>query len=192
MKKTKVILVLALLLITGITALASSGTAVKVEAYIANNQIVYYGQGRRIITKEYPIISYNDHTYLSVREVARVFRKDIEWFQLDDGTIEIYIKQLPKEDWIVQSEELALELGKAVIKTHYSDDVSENSNYHVFGVATQAYNAEYMYAVTVNFRLPEGKSEDETYMFNNADVMILLNPQDGSMRFYKTPDGWVE
>lgn len=108
----KFITALSLIVIMVISMASFALTTETIEANIVDYTI--FGQigsikGRISDYLQNPIISYNDNTYISVRDVAKLISKNVEWSE--EGK-EITLKQAEKDAQLIKSSETALEMGK--------------------------------------------------------------------------------
>ena len=71
--KKKILIITLILLSTGKISLAAAPALI--QAYLVDYYIEPFGE-----RLSYPLISYNDNTYMAVRDVASLLNKDVEWF----------------------------------------------------------------------------------------------------------------
>lgn len=167
MKKTKKLCYLGI--IVGLTIVGiSSVTAFSniIQAYIVDYDISY---GNRLT---YPLISYNDNTYMAVRDVASLWNKDVSW-QNEEKRIE-FLSRTPQYN-IIKEPETALSIGKAIFSEYYKDKMNENSVFHVCYSEVQDILNDDLWWVSVIFN-PKEEISDETYVMLNADARIEINP----------------
>ena len=176
--KKKIFIVILIILSTGIMSLAAAPALI--QAYLVNYYIDPFGE-----KLSYPLISYNDNTYMAVRDVASLLNKNVEWF---DDDKEILFMSRKKEDNIIKEPETALAIGKAIISEYYKDKVNENSSYRIdYGEYDDVYH-DNSWMVSVVFN-PEEEIDDE-YVLLNADVRVEINSMTCNFRIIeKSPEG---
>lgn len=176
--KKKILIITLILLSTGIISLAAAPALI--QAYLVDYYIEPFGE-----RLSYPLISYNDNTYMAVRDVASLLNKDVEWF---DDSKEILFISRKKDDNIIKEPETALAIGKAIISEYYKDKVNENSSYRIdYGEYDDVYH-DNSWMVSVVFNPVEGI--DDVYVLLNADVRVEINPMTCNFRIIeKAPEG---
>lgn len=113
---------------------------------------------------DYPLLSYNDNTYMSVRDVAKLKNKDIIW-QEDDRKI-VFVKKY-ENDYIIKDEKTAMAIGKGLVEGYFGAQISENT---LYDVRESAYDDNY----SDNTWLVSAKFNSEKKEYENDE--ILLNP----------------
>jgi len=107
----------------GLTVLSADSSLI--NANIVNYSIIVDGYE---ITRDFDnfILSYEDRTYISIRDVAKCFNKNVRW----DGKYEmIYITNQRPEKEIVNLWDTALTIGKAIINEHFPNRITESIQY---------------------------------------------------------------
>ena len=125
-----------------------------------------------------PLLSYNDNTYISVRDIAKLISKDIEW---SEGSKEITLKQPDEEKQVIKKAETALAIGKAVAEDYYLDYVDENSFYYVTYLQPTADWADCVYEVHILFNATDDEKNDLVTLLNVSNVVIIVDPIDGNI-----------
>lgn len=170
MKKIAVCICVFCMLI-GTNILAST-----IQVDILQRNIIY--EGKKVATK-YPILSYNDTTYISLRDVAKMISKNIRW----ESKYNKVIFESAKID-AIKKEETGEAIGKAIVKEFYSDRITKNTIYRV-GQASQSLDFDDVFTLAVIFEPDENIkiSDDEydLYVLNNCDVCINVSSYDGSV-----------
>lgn len=189
MKRRTILTSITVALLIAATVFGESANSI--EGTIADNYKIYYNDGIPF-SHDYPIILFDNHTYVAVRDVAKNFHRDVEWVNYDDVLPYVYLKQLPEEEWVIKSKDMALALGKTIICENYPSQINENSYFYAFEVRTQTYGADIMYDIVADFEISEEQKADSVYVLNHANVIVKMNPQDGSFKITKTPEGWVK
>ena len=144
-----------------------------IEAYISDyNLEVYRNMGYEF---EYPIISYKDNNYIAIRDVARLWNKDVYWNGQSHS-----IEFISRSDYdnIIKNEDTALAIGKAIISEYFSKDIKENSAYSVtYAEVTSSYDDD-CWRVSVIFDSADNVS-DEDILFK-ADAAVDINASTGN------------
>lgn len=78
---------------------------------------------------ERPLLSYDDYTYISLRDHANLTYKDIEW---DEEYETITLLSQSQEDCIVTSTETAQKIGEAILEENFPDILNEDTRYVVY------------------------------------------------------------
>lgn len=146
-----------------------------------------------------PLLSYEDRTYMSVRDVAAMIARDVQWNENDEKITFIQHKQ---EHRLIQKEETALAIGKAVAKEYYSEYINENTKYMVKLLESGPTGIDY-YAVFIMFNPPKDREIDLIEMANECDVSVDVGPviggtsvserqEDGSLKWVMGRMGRLE
>ena len=172
-KITALIVAVTLLLAQVVSAGENS-----VEAYIVDRSIIYPSRGNLGLNEEYPVLSYNDRTYVSARLVAETLGYDAVY----NGD-KVYFRQPPEEKYVVKSEKMALNLGKAIIAEYFSDRITDSTCYIVsMGVIPSLEFYTYCIIVKFNVETPFN-SEDEMIetMLATHDARVVIDPANGEI-----------
>ena len=147
MKKRKICIsvMIMMVIVIGMTVLAASEN--KIEANIVNYMIVadyapmndYLGD---------PIISYKDRTYVSLRDYANYYDKDIEW---DEKSQEITMQD-KRGKTIINDKKTAETICKAIIQEHYADRITDKT---VYSMRVLSYGYDLCYELTAEFEFSE-------------------------------------
>ena len=118
-----------------------------------------------------PLLSYNDKTYVSIRDVAKHFNKDVKW---TENTELITLSQKKPEKLFITNEETVLTVAKALIKEHFPDKVGTNTLYAISEISNEMVGGDTEFNVFVVFDGGSHTEEEIEYIFDNADVNITL------------------
>ena len=129
---------------------------------------------------EYPLISCNDLTYMSVRDVGTLLNRKVTWIE---ETSDIFMNPLPEED-IIKEWDTVYAIGKAIALEHFPDLINENTRYAAAGEEANHIGSEMYYTVYILFDAPELENEDE-YIVENADVQIEIMAKTGSINIIR-------
>ena len=147
-----------------------------IDVEIANFQVIYNNKAVNDFL-QYPLLSYNDHSYISIRDVGTMLHKKIDWVENEN---KILITASKTEHETIKKPETALSIGKAIIEEYYGNYVNENSIYHVAMVETTSIWVENYYEVIVLFDPPQDIELTELYLINHPDIEVDISPIDGS------------
>ena len=171
-KKLLVLIMLIALCVPSITYAAS-----KIQACIVDYNIEY--RANLTDKMKYPIISYNDNTYISIRDVAALWSKDVEWQEKNHT---ILLKKKSEEDYIIKEEATALAIGKALINEYFNDRVLQTTVYDIIYSEVSAIDVDDVWLVSAKFNA-EGIQYDEPEDIRlNPDVTVEINPVTGDFR----------
>lgn len=77
---------------------------------------------------QYPLLETEGKTYISVRDMADIFDKDVEWNENDQT---IYLKAKEKKNILQIDDKIALKYAQAIVETRFPSKVSLNTQYLV-------------------------------------------------------------
>lgn len=188
MKRKSILLIAIIIMLVIIKILPVTAVSNMVQAYLVNYKINYYSTlNERLV---YPLISYNDNTYMAVRDVASLWNKSIDW---NEGNQTINFKSNDAKKNIIKEPETALEIGKAIFKEYYEDKVNKDSAYYVAYSEPDACEADDLWNVYVIFNPTEEVNSDELYVMLHCDARVDINPLTCNFRLLNTQaDGKFE
>ena len=168
MKKRKICISVMIMMVIGVTVLAAAEN--KIEANIVNYMIVadyapmndYLGD---------PIISYKDRTYVSLRDYANYYDKDIKW---DEKSQEITMQD-KRGEMLIKDEKTAETICKAIIQEHYADRITDKTIYSMCAISTagKAY-----YELSVKFESTDVEDENVSI---GTDVSVWVQCYTGEI-----------
>lgn len=176
MKRIFAFFVLSILLVSQ-TATAGNNS---VKSYIIERNIIYPHRGNLGLDNEYPILSYNDYTYIPVKNVAKVLGYEAVW---DNYNRSIVLKQPSEDKYIVKSSTMALSIGEATIKEYFSDKVNETTLFSA-SLSAPASNGFRVYRVSVVFNPSlkfDTKQEEKEYVLVSSDAFVDIDPANGEI-----------
>ena len=162
-----------------------------VEALIVERNIVYGMGGNLGKQASNPILSYNDLTYVSVKDFSKLLNVDAVWLGEKQGVL---LKQKPEKTYAVKQEETALAIGKAIIEEYFGSRLSESSVF-ACALSSPVSTGFRQYKVFVKF------NADETLASNSADLLekiasdydacVSINPSNGEIMevYHKNENG---
>ncbi len=165
----------------------------EITAYIVNHSIYYEGYEREK-EFEYPLISYDNHTYISIRDMANLLTRNVEW---KEDSEQIWIKKSSSEDYLIKEEETALQIGKALVEEKYANRLTEKTRYCCSYGDYDSTLYEGKYCIGVKFdatkEMPKDSPDELLYILNEGDVRIEISPIDGSIKILEKDedDNWV-
>ena len=96
-----------------------------------------------------PVISYQDHTYVSLRDYASFYNKDIEW---DEELKEINIHD-KRDEIIIHNKETGEIICKAIVNDNYAERLTDTTQYRIYAESV-GYRRLY-YVLEVDFESAE-------------------------------------
>lgn len=122
-----------------------------------------------IINPDYPLLSYEDATYIAVRDATDVYNREVIW---DEEEQSITIERKP-DYMVIEFEETALEIGKALLESYFGYN----------GECAVKYGYEEMYRTEL-WRI-DAADEDGT-----VNGFVLIDAYTGQFGVYEsTPEG---
>ena len=173
MRKIIVLLTLSFCII-GLTAFSTASTSL-VNATIVNYSINMNGYE---ITKDFDnsILSYEERTFISVRDVARAFNKNVSW---DSESKVITLTDTNKDEPVVWDNNTALMIGKAIIGQFFPDKVNDKTIYEVGTVQVDLNSTKPIFGVFAIFN--PNSSIDENNIFSYIDAVVEIEPSTGAI-----------
>ncbi len=113
MKKTLICIGLVL------AGLSTGIFADEIYTTVVNRKIMFEGQQ---ITTKYPVLSYDDTTYIAIRDVAKIMSKDVNWDENENSIV--FLSPMERA---INNYDTGETIGKAIIKEFYNDKITENS-----------------------------------------------------------------
>lgn len=153
-----------------------------VESLIVDRRIIipYHGLNRTM-----PVLSFNDYTYISARDLANSLGCGIE-FRNDV----VLFTQPPEENFVIKSDNMALNIGKAVIEEYFNDKITDKTQYYAT-MGVRGYDHFKVYFVYAKFNVADNLSPEEqlSSLLTDFDVMITINPYNGEILAIRTSNG---
>ena len=137
--------------------------------------IILYRDKRQVTI---PTLSYNDNTYIAIRDVGEMVDKDVEWYE-EYQEIRFVKKDL--SEGIVKEQETALAIGKAIAAEYYPDRVDENTEYLATYTQITSISVNDIWCVFIRFN-DEKVVHNEEEMVTGMDVRIDINPMTCNFR----------
>jgi len=117
----------------------------KIQANIVDFDIDFVNMEKKV---EKPILIYNDYTYISLRDVAEIFKKEIKIVNKNNKCIQLIPK---KHDKIINNSETAIEIAKSILKDNFKDKINDNTKYNVYFEESDHLGAQGKYFIEVIF-----------------------------------------
>ncbi len=175
LKKNRFIIVIFIMALLISTTVLSNFN--QISAFIIKPHIVYQGDLEKRL--KYPLISYNDNTYMAMRDVAPLLKKDIIW-NAEDGSI--IFKSYKNENNIIKNKETALNIGKAILNEYFQEKIGENSVYAVSYVGVNGIEDDNLWQISVVFE--NKQNADKDFVLFNPDAYVIINSQTGNFGVY--------
>jgi len=164
-----------------------------IEATLVDYRIWF--SGRRVNESlQNPLIMYNNRIYMSVRDVGVMISRDVQW---NENYRDVSFNRLEIEQSLIQSEETALAIAKAIVSERYSNQINENTRYFTFFMQASPSRIDF-YLVAVMFNtstdqeLDMENDNDILEILHNADVQIEIGTATGSTTLRERIDGSLE
>lgn len=191
MKKMIIVISIILCLVIGIAVFATTTNII--EATLVDYRIWF--SGRRVNESlQNPLIMYNNRIYMSVRDVGVMISRDVQW---NENYRDVSFNRLEIEQSLIQSEETALAIAKAIVSERYSNQINENTRYFTFFMQASPSRIDF-YLVAVMFNtstdqeLDMENDNDILEILHNADVQIEIGTATGSTTLRERIDGSLE
>ena len=186
-QKMIVLISLAFCFVVGITAFATGTGLINID--FVDYKIRFNGREMNDFFQN-PLISYNDRTYVSIRDVAMMISRDVNWNELYE---EIEFVRMDPAEHLIKSEDTALAIGKAIALEHYPDRINENTKYLTVFLEAGPTGIDY-YEVNIMFDPPMDKEIEFLEMINESDVKIGIGAAIGGTSISENIGGswkWV-
>lgn len=170
----KILLKVSVVLLFCIALPSITSIADDIKAYIVTHEIILENNSVNDILSN-PILSYQDTTYLSIRDIAKIFNKQVEW---DEGKNKVILNDMNKEEKmqpVIQDSNTALAIGEAIICQFFSEKVCDNTRYNVSKAQADHKNAMPFYIVSAVF---QENNDMECGIF---DVIVEINSYTGEI-----------
>lgn len=124
---------------------------------------------------QHPVLSYDGHTYIAVRDMAEIFDKDIHWNGKDKI---IFLLDKTSENPAIQNEETAVAISRAMMHQFFPDEVSDQTTYEVGVAHVDFVGSKPFFHVDVQF---DGNAAN-----GFADAVVDIDPDTGEiMNIYR-------
>ncbi len=140
-----------------------------------------------------PLISVNNTTYLSVKDMAVIMGRDAEWYEQVNSVQLVQPIEIIKDkegkmisiiyDYFIKNEDTALKIGKAVAMENFELQPKNTSFY-----CTKAAHMDHFYITWIDADF-FGKSDDVSDCFENCDYVVYIDPLTGECKV-STRDMW--
>lgn len=141
---------------------------------------VYYKNGKVNDNLEHPLISYKDNTYISIRDIGKILKRDILW---NEQYGNIILKQPSMEKNAIRDKKTAELIAKAIVSEKYSNKTTNTTSYYTTFKEPTAIWAQSYFEVFVFFDL-QYYVDSLTYI-NNSDISVEIDPSDGSFKIFE-------
>lgn len=141
-------------------------------------------EGQQITTK-YPVLSYDDTTYIAIRDVAKIMSKDVNWNENENSIV--FLSPMERA---INNYDTGETIGKAIIKEFYNDKITENSIYRTDFCGRSlflddTFIEEVIFEPDKNINFDDLKANDgydleyQLYIANHCDVRVHISAIDG-------------
>ena len=184
----QIIIILILLLIT-LNLSVSADSFGPIRANFVNYSIDING-GLVNSKLTYPLISYNNRTYISIRDFALLSNKDVYW---DEKNNAISLINKEKED-IIKKPETAIKIAKAVVEEHFSDKFTSTPQYAYSKFEMDHSGSRNYFEIYVTFKFNSDfvlqNAVDNTKNLNDisefTDIIVTVYCDNGEIKIKNT------
>lgn len=177
--KSRIAIILLVVILMSTYAVTASD---KITAYISDFTLsLYYKVNQKL---KYPIITYDDHAYISIRDMASLCNKEVEWNEVDK---EISFMSPEDTSNVIKNEETAFQMGKAIANEYFSEYIGENTKYYTTYGSFGDYYHDDLWGIHIVFD-KEGDVDNE-YILLNEDAVIYINSKTGNIGVEKAEKG---
>lgn len=166
MKKIRTALILLIIMCLGGGIISSQAVYAPISAGVVDYTIRY--MGTKINSElNYPLISYDNNTYIAVRDVAHLWNRGVLWDD-DTQTIDIIDEYSDVDGYIT-----ALNMGKAIINKYYHDRINENTEYFLgFGHNGPQHPQQWILCVVFDC---DPERSDDVAIVEDADAYVMMD-----------------
>ena len=185
MKKRSMIAFISISALIVIFATAGISSSKLQDVYVVDHRVYLDGFSLDSLI-ENGLLSYQNKTYVSLRDVAKIFHKSICW---DEENKNICLGTQNPEKIMFRDEETALKLGVAFVEDHFSEQVGAKTEYAVSTGHDSRGRYFYVFAVFDHEEVPMDAGIEEA-----ADVMISFNQTTWEMDLFtwsQEEDAWI-
>ena len=75
---------------------------------------------------QYPLLSYEDHLYLSLRDFAKLANQEVIWREENDS---VCMVAKAREQWLVKDRKTAETIARAIVLENFPDDIDEDTRF---------------------------------------------------------------
>lgn len=155
-------------------------TADEIHTEIIQRNIIY---DARLVDTQYPLLSYNDTTYIAVRDVGKLISRKV---RQEENYNRICFDSFKIQ--AIKNDETGEAIAKAIVKEFYGDKITENTIYRVGYVSKSLYfDDAFTLAVIFNPEKNLELSKDDNdpdyavYVLNNSDIIVNVSSFDGKI-----------
>ncbi len=164
-------IVLAISLVSLLTVSTVFGKAVQEIRGVIVDYTVNIDGGIWNRSLKNPLISYNDTTYVSIRDAMERFDRKVDW----DGENEVINIMANDLNEIIVNNETAMLITQSILKENYSERINETTKYALVSMDADHIESEKIFVLYAVFD-GEGYDEDKPKeIVENADIKITLS-----------------
>lgn len=150
---------------------------------------------------EYPFLCYNDKAYMAVSDVAKMLGRNAV-YQEELQSQRIYLNRtltVYENEALIESKEMALNIGKTIIEKYYAEELNDTSLYYVRYQSPHWGKQDNFFDVKVTFNPPDIETMRESLGYNDNkhtkgdsevlaaylalryDIEVKIDPIDGAI-----------
>ena len=184
MRRAIVLIVLSLCVVL-LTVFSTASSSI--SATIANHTVQINGKE---VNKglENPLLSYENRTYISIRDIAKAFNKDVLWY--NEEKVIMLKDRAYSGNSVLWDYDTAKMIGKAIICQYFPDEINDNTLYAVSMLTADHIGAKKLFIVEALFNL-DGSFDEISY---NADAFVEIDSNTGEIVSVKRrgDEQWID
>lgn len=151
-----------------------------VENALVINRSIYNKLGYDISNDfTMPVLSYNEYTYISVKDIANYLDFRVEWLPSINS---IRLMQPEKDEFYVKSDTMAIDITKAAVNEYFSQYVTDATTYFAYLNGPVSVGKGYRYFVWISFDFKATNGEDTAdQIIKQSQVCVQLEPSNGAI-----------
>lgn len=122
----------------------------------------------------HPLLSFNDTTYMSVRDFAKMFGREVIWEEEDKSIL--IVERNERED-IIKDTDTALAMGKAILNEYFGESIGPDAIYSAIYTEGGLYYMN-LWLVSVIYE-PDEKEYSDLDIALEADAHVDIEPTSG-------------
>ena len=155
------------------------GNTNEVQAQLLNPKIIF---NNGILDLENEALLYKGYTYISLRDLANMFSKQLLYNE-EDGKITIISE---KADAIIKDMNTAMKIGKAIVEEHFNSYINDSTRYFMYELECDCLDSQKKYVLYVIFDYNGETEPDFSYFYEYKDVAVYINSVTGGIEIEKT------
>lgn len=157
-------IIIGMILLLGFTHIVLAATDSLGEVFQVDYDVQFQGGpiNQRV---DYPLLSYQDRTYISVRDMAKFMQQEVVW---NEANNRVWIIP-PEQENVVQTEETARKIAKAVMEEKFADKITADTKYSVTHQVPECLECEESFLIYIIF---DGKAADGSEFADEEEIRL--------------------